>query len=132
MAHLDPDILLLQETKLQEDQRTPEMVDFPPYDAFWAYATVKKGYSGVAAYSKKTPTQVITTFGRPEYDAEGRVIQMDFDGFTLFNVYFPNGQMSDDRLTYKLDFYDWFLDYAQSLRDEGKSLIVTGDSIQPP
>ena len=127
VTQLDPDILLLQETKLQQDQRTQEMIEFPPYDSFWAYATVKKGYSGVAAYSKKAPSRVVTAFDRPEYDAEGRVIQMDFDEFTLFNVYFPNGQMSDERLTYKLDFYDWFLGYAQTLRDAGKSLIVTGD-----
>jgi len=124
---LNPDILMLQETKLQKDQRTPEMIDFSPYDSFWAYSAVKKGYSGVAAYSKVTPNQVITRFGRPEYDDEGRVIQMDFDRFTLFNVYFPNGQMSDERLQYKLDFYDWFLNYTQTLRDAGKGVIITGD-----
>ena len=124
---LKPDILLLQETKLQEEQRTPEMIDFPPFESFWSYATVKKGYSGVAAYSKMTPNQVITDFDRPEYDDEGRVIQMDFDRFTLFNVYFPNGQMSDERLQYKLDFYDWFLEYARTLREAGKGLIITGD-----
>ncbi|MFU8768258.1 MAG: exodeoxyribonuclease III [Desulfotignum sp.] len=126
VRRLDPDILLLQETKLQADQRTPEMIDFPPYRAYWSYAQ-KKGYSGVAAYSRPVPGQVITEFNRPEYDAEGRVIRMDFDGFTLFNVYFPNGQMSDERLQYKLDFYDWFLAYARQLRSAGKSLIVTGD-----
>ncbi|EMS77215.1 exodeoxyribonuclease III [Desulfotignum phosphitoxidans] len=124
---LNPDILLLQETKLQKDQRTPEMIDFSPYESFWAYASVKKGYSGVAAFSKKTPHQVITRFGRPEYDGEGRVIRMDFDRFTLFNVYFPNGQMSDERLQYKLDFYDWLLTYTQTLRDAGKGVIITGD-----
>ena len=52
---------------------------------------------------------------------------MDFQTFVLFNIYFPNGQMSDERLSYKLAFYDWFLDYAQKLRDGGKSIIVTGD-----
>ncbi len=124
---MDPDILMLQETKLQEDQRTQEMIQFSPYESFWAYSTVKKGYSGVAAYSKISPSGVCTDFGRPDFDGEGRVIQMDFDAFTLFNIYFPNGQMSEDRLGYKMDFYDWFLDYAQGLRDEGKSLIITGD-----
>ncbi len=74
---LSPDILMLQETKLQEDQRTAEMTDFKPYTDYWAYSTVKKGYSGVAAYTKVAPKQVITDFGRPEYDGEGRVIQMD-------------------------------------------------------
>lgn len=124
---MNPDVLMLQETKLQEDQRTDEMLNFSPYENYWAYSTVKKGCSGVAAYSKVAPIQVRTQFGVPEYEGEGRVIQMDFEGFTLFNIYFPNGQMSDERLRYKLAFYDWFLGYAQTLRDEGKSLIITGD-----
>ena len=127
VQRLDPDILMLQETKLQEDQRTGEMTRVDGYADYWAYSTVKKGYSGVVAYSKITPEKVITDFGRPEFDGEGRVIQMDFKEFTLFNIYFPNGQMSDERLQFKLDFYDWFLDYTQKLRDEGRSLIVTGD-----
>lgn len=124
---LDPDILMLQETKLQEDQRTREMIDILSFKSFWAYSTVKKGYSGVAAYSRPVPIRVITEFDMPRFDGEGRMIQMDFEAFTLFNIYFPNGQMDDDRLAYKLDFYDWFLDYAQGLRDQGKSLIITGD-----
>ncbi len=124
---LDPDILLLQETKLQEDQRTEEMVRLYSYESFWSYATIKKGYSGVAAYSKVKPENVVTSFSRPEFDSEGRIIQLDFPEFTLFNIYFPNGQMSDERLRYKLDFYDWFLSYAGDLKDQGKRLILTGD-----
>jgi exodeoxyribonuclease-3 len=103
---LDPDILLLQETKLQDDQRTDEMIHFLPYESFWAYSTIKKGYSGTAAYSKPEPQNVITSFSRPEFDNEGRVIQLDYGDFILFNVYFPNGQMSETRLQYKFDFYD--------------------------
>jgi len=124
---LDPDILLLQETKLQEDQRTDEMIHLLSYQSFWAYSTIKKGYSGTVAYSKQAPEKVTTLFSRPEFDNEGRVIQLDYKSFVLFNIYFPNGQMSEDRLQYKLDFYDWFLTYAATLRDQGKSLIITGD-----
>ncbi len=124
---LDPDILLLQETKLQDDQRTDEMINLHDYDSFWAYSTAKKGYSGTAAYTKISPQKVITSFGRPQFDGEGRIIQLDYGSFILFNIYFPNGQMSDVRLQYKLDFYQWFLDYAQELRAKGKSLIITGD-----
>ncbi|WP_299983024.1 exodeoxyribonuclease III [Desulfobacula sp.] len=124
---LDPDILLLQEIKLQEDQRTDEMMGLHSYKSFWSYSTIKKGYSGVAAYSKPKPEKVITSFLKPEFDNEGRVIQLDYNNFILFNIYFPNGQMSDDRLQYKLDFYEWFLTYANKLRDQGKSLIITGD-----
>ncbi|MBU1196851.1 MAG: exodeoxyribonuclease III [Proteobacteria bacterium] len=127
VSALDADIVLLQETKLQEDQRTQEMIHLLDYQSFWSYSTVKKGYSGVAAYARQMPEKVITDFARPEFDGEGRVIQLDFKTFTLFNIYFPNGQMSDERLAYKLDFYNWVLDYARTLRNEGKSLIITGD-----
>ena len=127
VAGMDPDILMLQETKLQEDQRSEEMIQFKDYNSFWGYSTLKKGYSGVAAYTRIVPESVTTEFGKPEFDGEGRVIQMDFPGFILFNVYFPNGQMSDERLAYKLEFYDWLLDYTQNLRDQGKSIIITGD-----
>lgn len=124
---LDPDILLLQETKLQEDQRTDEMIRLNGYESFWSYSTVKKGYSGVVAYTKVSPEKVFTAFSRPEFDGEGRVIQLNFPDFILFNIYFPNGQMSDERLAYKLAFYDWFLGHANRLKDQGKSLIITGD-----
>jgi len=124
---LDPDILLLQETKLQEDQRTDEMIRFGTYESFWSYSTIKKGYSGVAAYSKLSPQKVTTSFLKPEFDNEGRVIQLDYKDFILFNIYFPNGQMSDERLQYKLDFYDWFLTHANTLKNQGKNLIITGD-----
>jgi exodeoxyribonuclease-3 len=124
---LDPDILLLQETKLQEDQRTDEMINFLDYESFWSYSTVKKGYSGVVAYSKIEPEEVTTAFSKPEFDNEGRIIQLDYKDFILFNIYFPNGQMSDERLQYKLDFYNWFLTHAKNLREQGKSLIITGD-----
>ena len=124
---LDPDILLLQEIKLQEDQRTEAMIRLHSYESFWSYSTIKKGYSGVAAYSKPKPEKVTTLFSKPEFDNEGRVIQLDYNNFILFNIYFPNGKMNDGRLQYKLDFYDWFLTYANKLRNQGKSLIITGD-----
>jgi len=124
---MDPDVLLLQETKLQEDQRTDEMINLKPYESFWSYSTVKKGYSGVAAYSKNKPKTVTTIFYKPEFDNEGRIIQLDYGEFILFNIYFPNGQMREERLQYKFDFYEWFLDYANQLKDQGRSLVITGD-----
>jgi len=127
VRNLAPDILLLQETKLQEHQRTDEMINMEPFESFWAYSTIKKGYSGVAAYSKLKPLKVTTCFSKPEIDNEGRIIQLDFSDFILFNIYFPNGQMNEERLQYKLDFYDWFLSYADTLQQQGNSLIITGD-----
>ncbi|MCK5836814.1 MAG: endonuclease/exonuclease/phosphatase family protein, partial [Desulfobacula sp.] len=84
---LDPDILLLQEMKLQEDQRTDEMIHLHSYESFWSYSTIKKGYSGVAAYSKLKPEKVTTSFLKPDFDNEGRVIQLDYNNFILFNIY---------------------------------------------
>ena len=124
---LDPDILLLQETKLQEDQRTEEMISLPGYTSHWAYSTVKKGYSGVAAYTRLAPRTVTPGMGIPRFDQEGRILELDLDDFILFNIYFPNGQMSEERLQYKLDFYQAFFDHADRLRDQGRSLIITGD-----
>ncbi len=124
---LDADIVALQETKLQEDQRTEEMINPDGYHSFWAYSTVKKGYSGVAAYTRWKPEKVKTGINIPRFDAEGRILEMDFKDFIFFNIYFPNGQMSDERLQYKLDFYDAFFEYTDRLRDDGRSIIITGD-----
>ncbi len=124
---LDADILGLQETKLQEDQLTRAMKAIDGYEPAFSFSTVKKGYSGVAAYSRLIPKAVHHGIGTPRFDGEGRIVQLEFDAFTFFNVYFPNGQASDERLHYKLDFYQAFFDYAEGLRKQGKSLIITGD-----
>ena len=127
LRRLDGDIVGLQEIKLQEEQLTRAMKEIDGYQPAFSFATVKKGYSGVAAYTRQQPKTVHQGIGIPRFDTEGRVIQMDFEAFTFFNVYFPNGQMSDERLQYKLDFYDAFFKHAQALRKKGQPLIITGD-----
>ncbi|MDI6687884.1 MAG: exodeoxyribonuclease III [Desulfobacterales bacterium] len=127
VVKLNADILALQETKIQVDQLTPEMTDVDGYASYFSHATVKKGYSGVAAYSRLTPIQIRYGIGLPGFDNEGRIIEMTFDDFIFFNVYFPNGQMSEMRLQYKLDFYAAFFAYADALKDAGRSLVITGD-----
>ncbi len=127
VRRLDADILAIQETKIQDDQIDESIRNIDGYRSWWSCATVKKGYSGVSVYSRLEPKTVNFDIGNPAFDNEGRVIEMEFDDFTFFNVYFPNGQMSDERLRYKLDFYQHFFDYADQLRREGKSLIITGD-----
>lgn len=124
---LDADIFAVQETKLQQDQLSDDISQMPGYRSYWSCATGKKGYSGVGVYARMEPRDVKVGLGQPAYDEEGRVIEMDFGEFTFFNVYFPNGQMGPERLRYKLDFYRDFFDYANSLRDRGKSLVVAGD-----
>lgn len=127
MDQLNPDILLLQETKLTEEQRTDEMIRVDGYESHWTYSIVKKGYSGVAAYTKPVPEAVSPGIGIERFDNEGRILELDFKDFILFNVYFPNGQMSDERLQYKLDFYEAFFAHTDGLRKKGRSLVITGD-----
>lgn len=127
VEQIDPDMLMLQETKLQADQRTAEMIDFRGYQTYWHYASTRKGYSGVASFVKERPEMVRYGFGIDHFDAEGRVIELDFGRFVLFNIYFPNGQRDDERLRYKLDFYHEFFAYADRLKEQGRSLIITGD-----
>ncbi len=127
VASMRPDILALQETKLQDDQRTAEMIDLEGFQSFWHYALTKKGYSGVATYARPSPQSSRCGFGVERFDAEGRVIELDYGRFVLFNVYFPNGQRDQERLQYKLDFYRDFFNYADQLRAAGRSLVITGD-----
>jgi exodeoxyribonuclease-3 len=124
---LDADVLALQETKLQEGQLTDAMRDIKGYAPHFAFASTKKGYSGVAAYSRIEPQAVRTGMGIEHFDAEGRMIELDLGDFIFFNIYFPNGQMSDQRLQYKLGFYEAFFAYADKLRSAGRSLVISGD-----
>ncbi len=124
---MSPDVLLLQETKLQAHQRADEMIAFGNYQSHWSYSLEKKGYSGVAAYTQPVPRHVGEGFGVDRFDLEGRVLELDYGDFVLFNVYFPNGQRDEERLQYKLDFYDDFFNYTDRLKDQGRSLIITGD-----
>ena len=124
---MDADIIALQETKLQEDKLTQQMKDVSGYESYWSFSTAKKGYSGVGVYTRIRPKQVNCMLDVPQYDAEGRMIEMDLGDFIFFNVYFPNGQMSAERLQYKLDFYDAFFIYADRYKKQGRSLIIAGD-----
>lgn len=127
VQRLNADVLAVQETKLQENQVSEEMRAIDGYASYWSHASVKKGYSGVAVYSRLEPLQVRYGIDIPHFDQEGRIIEMDFGDFVFFNVYFPNGQMSDERLQYKLDFYESFFAHADTLKNNGRSLVITGD-----
>ena len=122
-----PDILCLQETKAEEEQIQKELKDVEGYHWVFCSSQKKKGYSGVAIFSKEKPTAVAKGFGHDPFDSEGRTIVAAFPGFTLCNVYFPNGKASPERLKYKMDFYRHFQDYTAKLRKQGQSVIVCGD-----
>lgn len=121
-----PDILCVQETKANEQQLSPELLSPVGYRSYWSSA-LKKGYSGVAVYTRTEPIHVDTSLGIPRFDEEGRVLQLEFEAFTLLNVYFPNGKSGSDRLAFKMDFYDAFLDRVEELRKQNKPLVFVGD-----
>ena len=120
------DILCLQEIKAMPDQIPPHLRNTPGYHIFFNPAE-RKGYSGVATFTREKPLCVKTGFGIEKFDIEGRTLITEFPSFTLFNIYFPNGKKNDERLNYKLDFYDTFLSYADNLEAEGKNIVVCGD-----
>jgi exodeoxyribonuclease-3 len=121
-----PDILCIQETKLQEATLDDAARNIKGYHSYFSFAE-KKGYSGVATYSKIEPISVSHGIGIEEFDSEGRILITEFEGFTLFNIYFPNGQSSEERLDYKMRFYDALLEYCNERVKEGKKLIICGD-----
>jgi exodeoxyribonuclease-3 len=120
------DIVGLQETKAHETQIADEYRGREGMYTAWLSATVRKGYSGVAVFSRPTPLAVTLELPDPAWRGEGRLIHMEFEAFHFCNVYFPNGQMGEERLAYKLGYYDAFLEYAQGLRAT-KPVVVCGD-----
>jgi exodeoxyribonuclease-3 len=122
----NPDILCIQETKAHINQLDEELVKPNGYKTFWSSAE-RKGYSGVATYTKTDPVDTKNGFGIKKFDNEGRTLIHEYKDFILFNIYFPNGQMNEERLKFKLEFYEEFLKYTNKLKDKGKKIIVCGD-----
>lgn len=123
----NPDMLCVQETKAHPEQLSEELLNINGYNSYFSSSIVKKGYSGVAIYTKEEPIKVEHGFGIPKFDDEGRIIAAEYKNFTLINIYYPNGKASPERLQYKMDFYDAFLDYANKLVVKGKHLLICGD-----
>jgi exodeoxyribonuclease-3 len=122
----DPDILCLQETKARPEQVVKEVETIKGYHVHFASAQ-KPGYSGVALFTKVKPLSVEQTFGVSKFDDEGRIIMADFGKFILFNIYFPNGKASPERLKYKMDFYEVFLVEMKKLLKKDKKIVICGD-----
>jgi exodeoxyribonuclease-3 len=119
------DVVGLQETKAHSDQVPAEHREPGGYASYWLSAE-RRGYSGVAVFSRVAPSAV--TFDLPDeaWQGEGRLIHLELPRFHFFNVYFPNGQSGDERLHYKLGYYEAFLRYAEELR-KTKPIVVCGD-----
>ena len=121
-----PDILCLQETKISEEQLSPDFREVEEYHSYFSCAE-RKGYSGVGIFTKTPPVSVESEFKVEILANEGRILMADYGRFTLLNVYFPNGRSSAERLQYKMDFYDAFLELVDRLVQQGNNVVICGD-----
>ena len=122
----NPEIICIQETKAHKEQLTSEILEDHGYFTYW-HSGQKKGYSGVATFCKEEPLYIQEGIGIKKYDDEGRVLITEHNKFLLYNIYFPNGQKNEERLKYKLDFYDDLLPLINDQVESGNNVIVTGD-----
>ena len=118
----NPDILCIQETKMQEGQAD---VELPEYHKYLCSAE-KKGYSGTLTLSKEEPLNVTCNMGVDKHDHEGRIVNCEYPGFYLVNVYVPNSQNELARLDYRMEWEDDFLKYIKQL-EKNKPVIICGD-----
>ena len=120
------DIVCIQETKAQEDQLTHDQ--FKPEGYYCQYHdAVKKGYSGVAIYSKITPKNVVEGLGWHDIDIEGRFLEFQYNKLSVISLYMHSGSSSEERQAIKFDFMDRFMPYLQSLRRKRREYIICGD-----
>lgn len=123
----DPaDIVCLQETKAMKDNVDYKKIEDLGYETFW-FSAQKKGYSGVAIFTRIKPDYVEYGHKLEQSDFEGRVIRADFGDITLVNAYYPSGTSGDERQTYKYQWLKEFFVYLEDLRKTRKKLVVVGD-----
>jgi len=120
------DIICLQETKAQKDNVDCKLLNELGYEDFW-YSAQKKGYSGVAVFTKIKPDTVVFGTGHQVSDDEGRVLQLDFGKIRLINAYFPSGTSGDIRQRFKYEWLDEFFNYLGELRKKNPKIILCGD-----
>lgn len=123
---INPDVLLLQETKAQPEQIPVLDFEMMGYQTYW-HSALKKGYSGVAIITRINPDQVISGMGIKSYDDEGRFIRADYGDVSIVSVYHPSGSSGDHRQAFKMKWLDDFYDYVQDLKKKRPNLIISGD-----
>jgi len=123
---LDADLVCLQEVKAHCEDLEESLIRPKGFYGHWQCAE-KKGYSGLAVYSKKEPLSVRQGLGNLDFDKEGRALILEYKNFTLINSYFPNSQRDHARLGYKLAFCDAMLKLLNEIRDSGKNVLLCGD-----
>lgn len=127
LEQTQPDILGLQETKASPDQLDAALLAPLGYRTYWASCTVRKGYSGVALYTRREPRNVRLGIGIPEFDQEGRTIIAEYDDFVFITAYFPNGSRDHSRVPFKMAYKAAFLERINAYRAQGRAVIFCGD-----
>lgn len=122
----NPDIICIQETKASSDQLDTSVFEILGYNQYW-FSAQKKGYSGVAVFTKEKPDNIIYGMGIEKYDSEGRTLRLDFGDITLINSYFPSGTTGDIRQDFKMEYLADFQKYINKLKIERPQIIVSGD-----
>ncbi len=122
----DCDVVCIQETKAHPDQLGEDALRPEGWHSYW-HSAEKKGYSGVAIYTRKEPDEVITGLGEEEFDREGRVLAVRFDERVFISAYFPSSQDKGKRRDYKLGFCEAMERYLARLTSDGKKVLLTGD-----
>jgi exodeoxyribonuclease-3 len=120
------DVVCIQETKANPDDIDKSAIEKLGFESYW-FSAEKRGYSGVAIFSKKKPDAIKTGTGHAMSDYEGRVIQADFGNLSIINAYFPSGTSGDVRQGYKYIWLDEFLAYVNDIKKSGRKLIIVGD-----
>lgn len=121
-----PDILCLQETKAHKEQVEPHKQNINFEHSFWSSA-IRKGYSGVATFTNIKPKKILTSFNKPEYENEGRILWSQHEHFDLYNIYFPNGGSGEERHNFKQLFLKDLLAHLKFEIKKGKEIVVVGD-----
>ena len=120
------DIICLQETKAHEEQLSKDLLENHGYHTIW-HSAEKRGYSSVSTFCKDKPLYEQKGLGIEKFDREGRVIITEHDNFLLYNIYFPNGQKNQERLDYKMEFYEELLVILDEQLESGNNVVVAGD-----
>ncbi|MDR0970787.1 MAG: exodeoxyribonuclease III [Bacteroidales bacterium] len=121
-----PDVICIQETKAQEDQMPTEELNAIGYNCYY-FSAKKKGYSGVAIFSKQKPDNVVYGMGIEKYDNEGRMIRADFGDKSIISVYHPSGTSGEERQAFKMQWLEDFQKFIEELSKTRSKLIICGD-----
>ncbi len=126
-AAQNADLLCVQETKAQEHQlASPEFLP-AGYQSWFRDASTKKGYSGVAIYSKREPDEVRTALGWDEFDEEGRYLEARFGNLSVVSFYIPSGSSGELRQGFKFKVMDWLAPILEQWRGSGRDYVLCGD-----